>query len=287
MRTFLCCLVLACTLAACGGSNGPDNARPSASASADEPAAVGATPAPMATQAPTSIATQVPPTATPPPAPTATPRPSGPATVLSRGPADRRVVALTFDAGADRGSAATILDVLAREAVPASFGITGVWTERNADLVTRMAQEGHVIINHSYDHSSFTGRSTTGVPLAQAQRFAQLDRAEQLILGATGKSTRPFFRPPYGDYDASVNTDVGALGYAFNVMWTVDSQGWTGLPANEIVRRCVNLAAPGAIYVFHVGAASADGQALPSIISQLRALGYGFVTISDFAVAGQ
>jgi peptidoglycan/xylan/chitin deacetylase (PgdA/CDA1 family) len=192
------------------------------------------------------------------------------------------VVALTFDAGADRGFAQSILDTLQREGVKASFGITGVWTERNADLVTRMAREGHLIINHSYDHSSFTGNSA-GRLLTRAERWAQLDRAEQLIVGATGKTTKPFFRPPYGDYDASVNNDVSARGYGYNVMWTVDSQGWLGIPADAIVRRCLETAVPGALYVMHVGAASADAQALPGIIEGLRARGYGFVTVAEFA----
>jgi peptidoglycan/xylan/chitin deacetylase (PgdA/CDA1 family) len=249
---------------------------------------------------PTPVATEVPatstpqptptPTAEPTPVPTATPAPTstpivttGAARVISRGPTDQMLVALTFDAGADRGFTANVLDVAARERVPISFGITGVWAERNSDLVARMASEGHMIINHSYDHSSFNGRSTTGMPLTQAQRFAQLDRAEALIVAATGgRQTKPFFRPPYGDYDASVNTDVGTRGYGFNVMWTIDSQGWLGIAADRIVRRCLDMATPGAIYVFHVGAASADAQALPEIITGLRERGYGFALVSQF-----
>jgi peptidoglycan/xylan/chitin deacetylase (PgdA/CDA1 family) len=151
--------------------------------------------------------------------------------------------------------------------------------------VRRIAAEGHAIINHSYSHASFTGNSTTGQPLSQAQRWAELDRAEQVIGGLSGKTTRPFFRPPYGDYDASVNRDVGARGYGFNVMWTVDSRGWLGISASEIVARCLQLAVPGAIYVFHVGSASADAQALPAIIAGLRERGYGFVTVAELAAA--
>ena len=68
--------------------------------------------------------------------------------------------------------------------------------------------------------------------------------------------------------------DIGALGYTYNVMWAVDSRGWPGLPATQIAQRCVDLAEPGAIYVFHVGSASEDGPALQSIIDGLRAEGY-------------
>ena len=88
-----------------------------------------------------------------------------------------------------------------------------------------------------------------------------------------------YFRPPYGDYDASVNADVYARGYDYNVMWTVDSLGWRGIPAAEIVTRCLGNATPGAIYIFHVGSASQDGNALERIIIGLRQAGYGMGSV--------
>ena len=45
-------------------------------------------------------------------------------------PATRRVVALTFDAGANDAGVAKILATLAREQVPATFFMTGQWAER-------------------------------------------------------------------------------------------------------------------------------------------------------------
>lgn len=247
------------------------------------------TPAPAATETmlpatpvpePTATAT-----ATPvPPPPTVTPvaASTSPATPLFRGPAANRVVALTFDAGADRGFAELILDILLRENVKVAFGMTGQWAHQHGDLVRRMAAEGHIFINHSYSHGSFTGASTSSRPMTREQRFSELDRTEEVVRSLTGLTTRPFFRPPYGDYDASVNTDVGLRGYSVNVLWTIDSRGWMGLPAAEIVDRCLKLAEPGAIYIFHVGAASQDAQALPAIIHGLRELGYDFVQFSAF-----
>lgn len=219
-----------------------------------------------------------------PPAATATPPPStSPAVVLSRGPAAARTVALTFDAGSDRGFTAEILDTLAREGIVAGFGMTGPWAEEHSDLVRRIAADGHIFINHTYAHRSFTGFSTSSAPLTRAERFTELDRLEEVIAAVTGRSTKPYFRPPFGDYDASVNADVGLRGYGYNVMWTVDSRGWMGIPAAEITQRCLELAEPGAIYIFHVGSASADAQALPAIISGLRAAGYSFAPFSDYA----
>ena len=75
--------------------------------------------------------------------------------------------------------------------------------------------------------------------------------------------------------------DVAAAGYDYTIMWTVDSLGWNKLPARGIVDRCLGRAAPGAIYLFHVGAESQDAQALAPIIEGLRAKGLEFATVED------
>jgi len=205
--------------------------------------------------------------------PTSTPV-SGSAQVVRKADTSSQTVYLTFDAGSDTGFTAQILDTLKANGVDAAFGVTGRWAEQNPDLLRRIAQEGHTVINHSYDHPSFTGRSTNLPALTQAQRWDQLDKTESIIQGLAGVSTKPYFRPPYGDYDDSVNADVYARGYLYNVMWTVDSLGWNGLAADAIVERCLSLAEPGAIYVFHVGSASQDAAALQRVIDGLREMGY-------------
>ena len=56
---------------------------------------------------------------------------------------------------------------------------------------------------------------------------------------------------------------------------------WDGLPAADIVRRCLSRVEPGAIYVFHVGAASEDAAGLQPIIDGLRGMGYSMAVVSD------
>ena len=200
---------------------------------------------------------------------------------LYRGPASRDVVALTFDAGSDCGYAAQILDILAAEGIKATFGMTGRWAETNPDLVRRMADEGHLLLNHTYDHRSFTGASTGAAALTAAERRDELARADQAVAAITGRSMAPWFRPPYGDVDASVNADLGAAGYRWNVLWTVDSLGWKGLSADDIEARCLDRAGAGVIYLFHVGSQSQDAAALPDLIAGLRDRGYGFVRVDE------
>jgi peptidoglycan/xylan/chitin deacetylase (PgdA/CDA1 family) len=74
---------------------------------------------------------------------------------------------------------------------------------------------------------------------------------------------------------------VAAAGYRYAVLWTVDSLGWQGRPADDIAGRCLASAAPGGIYLFHVGSASQDAAALDAIIDGLVARGYAFATVAD------
>jgi peptidoglycan/xylan/chitin deacetylase (PgdA/CDA1 family) len=190
-------------------------------------------------------------------------------------------VALTFDAGADRGYTQDILDLLQTEHVVASFGITGQWAKANSDLVRRMAADGHMVFNHTLDHRSFTGVSDARGGLSATRRRAELEDADAIIAPLLGHSTQPWYRLPYGDDDAQVAADVRPAGFTRKVGWTVDSLGWRGSQATAIVARCLSLAAPGAVYVFHVGRASQDAIALPQVIQGLRDRGFSFHRIDQ------
>lgn len=191
-----------------------------------------------------------------------------------RGRTDARTVALTFDAGSDRGYAAEILDLLKTRGLHVTFGITGHWAVENPDLTKRMVDEGHSFINHTYHHDSLTGFATHKPPQSADTIRAELDDTEAAVHRITGGTTKPWFRPPYGDMDARTIGVVAADGYPFIAMQTVDSLGWKGLAPDTVVQRCVTKAEPGAIYVLHVGSQSTDYAALASIIDQLTAAGY-------------
>jgi peptidoglycan/xylan/chitin deacetylase (PgdA/CDA1 family) len=223
---------------------------------------------PTTTVAPTTTTV----VATIPPSTTSTTVVPGPAVRISLG-ADRPAVALTFDAGSDAGFTAQILDELAAAGVHASFGVTGKWAEANPDLFRRIVAEGHHVVNHTYDHASMTGRSTQSPGLDALARAAEVEHADQVFVALAGRSSKPWFRPPYGDADLELDVEVGALGYAYDVFWSVDSLGWKGLPADEIVERCRAALRPGAIVLMHVGSQSQDAAALPAVIDAARAAG--------------
>ena len=216
----------------------------------------------------------------PPPAP-------GDGTILHyyRGPSGRAEVALTFDAGADRGYAEQILDTLRDEGILATFGMTGQWAEANPDLVRRMVAEGHQLINHTWNHPSLTGASTGGEPVTYERLLQELTNTENLIRDLTaGYELKPYFRPPYGDIGPMTSGYLAQAGYYVDVQWSCDSFGWNGSSADQIIERCTSddLGGPGAIILMHVGADTVgDFEALPNLIDSFRSNGYTFVTIEQ------
>jgi peptidoglycan/xylan/chitin deacetylase (PgdA/CDA1 family) len=223
------------------------------------------------------------------PAPVPEPAPQPPATLppsllgaeWQRIPTSQKVVALTFDAGANADAVASILGTLDATRTPATFFLTGRWTERYPDLAARIAAR-YPVGNHSVTHPRFTD-------LTAAQLRQELEGAEATIRDATGVSTVPLFRFPFGDRDARTIELVNDAGYG-SFRWTVDTLGWQGtsggMSVEAVVDRVLDTAGAGQIVLMHVGSHPTDGSmldadALPTVVRELRARGYRFVTLRE------
>jgi len=135
-------------------------------------------------------------------------------------------VALTFDAEhPDRswcppGAAERILDVLAGAGVRATFFIQGRWAEAYPGTARRVADEGHLIGNHSHHHAR--------MPLLRDRGLREdMDAAREAILRATDRDPRPWFRCPWGAgaEDPRVLAALAAAGYR-HVGWHVEVEDW-------------------------------------------------------------
>ena len=194
-------------------------------------------------------------------------------------PTGDRVVALTFDAGANSAGLPSILGTLTDQQVPATFFLTGQWVDDNPHGVPVIHADGHRLGNHSMSHPHFSALPD------QAIRD-EVQGAEQRILAA-GADPRPLFRFPFGDRDERTIAAINDLGYVA-VRWTVDTLGWRGtsggMSAQEVADRAVDALRPGEIVLMHLGSNPKDGttldaDALPDMIERMRAAGYTFVTL--------
>jgi peptidoglycan/xylan/chitin deacetylase (PgdA/CDA1 family) len=204
------------------------------------------------------------------------PRPGAPVIEreIERGPSDTPRLAITFDAGVTRPQyTVPIMDTLRAKGVRSTMFLTGQWAEENSALVLQMAADGHEFANHSYSHPDF-------LELSNTQMADQIRRTEAIVLGMTGQSTKPFFRPPFGSRDRNVVDVIEGEGY-YDIYWTLDSGDWVdGALPGPVFNKTVRGAVPGAIIVMHITTEATAG-AIGPIIDALRANGFEIVTLSE------
>jgi peptidoglycan/xylan/chitin deacetylase (PgdA/CDA1 family) len=217
------------------------------------------------------------------PGPPVTPAPGAGATVVSHGVRDSRKVALTFDMGGRLDPALDIVAWLRDNGVHATFfptGKTGSETPIGRAVLdaAELRPDLFELGNHSWDHPDF---SEIG-PVAIAD---QLDRTEAAVVAQAGRTTKPWFRPPFGTWDDDVRRAVGDAGWAYLVMWDVDTIDWRptsdgGPTARDIEAKVLARAEGGSIVLMHLGGWNTL-EALPAIVGGLRAKGLQTVTLTE------
>jgi peptidoglycan/xylan/chitin deacetylase (PgdA/CDA1 family) len=184
-------------------------------------------------------------------------------------------MALTFDAGSSIAPLPSILETMRQKDVRCTFFLTGIALRQAGapELLRQMVADGHELANHSDTHPRFT-------ELTAEEMAEELAGVEEMALELAGTSTKPYFRPPYGNRDDRVRQVVEENGY-LNIYWTYQVWDWTGdRTAEEVYQYSVDGACNGAIVVMHVGAQE-TADALPAIIDELRARGYRLVTLGE------
>jgi peptidoglycan/xylan/chitin deacetylase (PgdA/CDA1 family) len=193
---------------------------------------------------------------------------------------ERKCVALTFDDGPTPGTTERVLDVLAELHVPAAFFVIGLNVTRAPELLRRIHNEGHLIGNHSFEHSH-TGYLRGG-RYWDAQ-LADTDRAVREVIGANPS----LFRPPIGIRTPRLMRAVRRSGHTL-VTWS--RRGLDGVERSpEYIRdRLVDPTRPGDILVLHDGiepggscSREATIAALPMIVAGLRRRGFEFVRLDE------
>jgi peptidoglycan/xylan/chitin deacetylase (PgdA/CDA1 family) len=188
-----------------------------------------------------------------------------------------KCIALTFDAGPSENSA-RLLDILKREQVPATFFLLG---KRHIDtypeLVRRMADEGHEVASHTWDHKILTD-------LRPDEIREELQRPNDEIRRLTGR-TPTLMRPPQGRTDDTVHEICRELGMA-EVLWSVTAKDYKTNDSALITQRVLDQASRDGIILLHD---LYDGTvpAVPGIIEALKARGYVFVTVPQLLAPGK
>ncbi|MFI7498501.1 polysaccharide deacetylase family protein [Streptomyces sp. NPDC049687] len=153
-----------------------------------------------------------------------------------------RTMVLTFDDGPDPRYTPHILDTLREYDVRAMFFVCGEMAVDHQKLLGRMADEGHVVGNHTWSHPLLT-------TLTRRQIRSQMTRTSKVIENGYGERPR-WFRAPYGAWNRAAFQLGAELGME-PLAWTIDSLDWTTPGTRTIVDRVENGAAPGVVVLSH------------------------------------
>jgi peptidoglycan/xylan/chitin deacetylase (PgdA/CDA1 family) len=218
--------------------------------------------------------------------PVVTPAPGAGAIVFSHGERSSRKVALTFDMGERLDPAFDIVERLTDGSVPASIfatGETATTTPRGRAVLQLAAARPDL-----FDVGNFTWDAPVMTELSGPAIGEQLNRAEGAISTFAGITTKPWFRPPDGVWDDDVRVAVGEAGWAYLIMWDIDTNDEVptadgGPTALDIEASVLSRVQGGSIVLLHLGGWNTR-EALPAIIEGLEAKGLQPVTLSELLV---
>ena len=192
------------------------------------------------------------------------------------GKPSEKVLYLTFDSGYENGSTAKILDTLKKHEVKAAFFLVGHYIEKNADLVRRMADEGHIVGNHTMHHPDMS-------KIADKEAFSrELKDLETLFQEKTGRELPKYYRPPQGNYSETNLKMAKELGYK-TVFWSLAYVDWNNdaQPTKEqAFSKLLPRTHPGAVILLH-STSQTNAEILDELLTRWKEEGYSFGTLEE------
>lgn len=271
-----------CTPSAAEGTHGASaGGSASGSASATASASSAATPSASATGSATGTAS---PTAAVSKAASATATSSnpvpearawtGPQTGL---PGEGKYIAWTVDDGADPEVVRAYAEFARRTGTRLTFFINGQYPafKQHRDLLLPLVKSGQLqIANHTYSHAALTS-------LTDEQIVHELTRNDEEIVRLFGVSSKPYFRPPYGYYDARVLAAAASCGFTRPVLWYGSLADSSNISSAEVYAYAEKYALAQHIVIGHL-----NYRGVVSELDRIRALldrrGLTTVTIRDY-----
>ena len=187
------------------------------------------------------------------------------------GDSSENTIYITFDAGYENGCTGQILDVLRAHNAPAAFFVVGNYLDKNPELVCRMADEGHIVGNHTqhhYDMSRIADEATFREELESvASRYREI----------TGREMPKYYRPPQGVYSEENLRMAKNLGYR-TVFWSLAYVDWLQdkqPTADEAFSKLIPRIHNGAVVLLH-STSPTNAAILDSLLTRWEDMGYRF-----------
>lgn len=199
---------------------------------------------------------------------------TGPQTGL---PGEGKYIAWTVDDGADPEVVRAYAEFARRTGTRLTFFINGQYPafRQHRDLLLPLVKSGQLqIANHTYSHAALTS-------LTDEQIVQELTRNDEEIRRLFGVSSKPYFRPPYGYYDARVLAAAASCGFTRPVLWFGSLADSSNISSAEVYAYAEKYALAQHIVIGHL-----NYRGVVSELDRIRALldrrGLKTVTIRDY-----
>ena len=195
---------------------------------------------------------------------------------------DEKVLYLTFDTGYENGNTPSILDALKNHKVSATFFVVGTYIESEPDLVKRMVEEGHIVVNLTWLHPYMS-------QIASIDSFRkELEDVEAAFKETTGQEMTRFYRPPQGKYSESNLKMAKELGYK-TFFWSLAYVDWLDddqPTKEEAFEKLLGRIHPGAIVLLH-STSRTNGEILDELLTKWEEMGYQIRPLTDLSPSSE
>lgn len=220
------------------------------------------------------------------------------ANIFNSGLRGTKTVALTFDDGPNENTR-TVLDVLRRANIKATFFIVGTMARKHPDILREIAAEGHLLANHSATHPKLGRRYVRNPKLL----LNQIRTVHNFIAPLMQPTDTLFFRAPYGFWRAAhaarLNDDPVLKAYTGPVYWDIGGdthvdgegyvrtsadwdcwhRGWKAATCAKGYLRETRAKKGGVVLMHSINAKSAA--LVEAVVPQLQDEGYSFVRLDE------
>ncbi len=189
--------------------------------------------------------------------------------------ADKKVY-LTFDAGYENGNVEKILDTMKEHEVKGAFFVLSNLISSSPDLIIRMADEGHLVCNHTSNHKDMSR-------VSDIETFKrELESLEEIYKNTTGREMAKYFRPPEGNFSENTLKFAQELGYK-TVFWSFAYADWDNnkqMSKEAAKTKILDNIHNGAVLLLHPTSAT-NADILGDVIVELKSQGYTFGTLDE------
>lgn len=175
-----------------------------------------------------------------PPTPLLPPPPGGPRTPIPAGtitalPGPGSSMALTVDDGVSAEVVGAYIRFARDTGARFTFFVTACYDSwhTHRDELRPLVESGQIqLANHTWAHTDLTAVSESAVS-------GELSRCKLFLHNTFGVSGAPYFRPPFGRHNATVDRIAADLGYTVPVMW-YGSLSDSGLVTEQYLVECAH-----------------------------------------------